>query len=261
MHQLFVSILLLLFLSACTATETITTTKNATTGQKLAFDPKSAAEIRVKLAILYIENKQMQQAKENLEKALEYQPKDADIYRVFAYYYQKVNENDKAEQLYKKSLSLDRKNSDTYNNYGAFLCKQKRYEEAEKAFLTAIEQTSYTNVADTYENAGLCAEEIKHLDKALFYYQYALSHNPNKLYLNLFLAKINISQKNYREAQLNLFNYQKQNGHSAESLWQWIRLSYATEKSASLNKYAALLLEKFPESHQALDYLNHEYYE
>jgi len=260
MQQLFFSILLVL-LTACTSSETTSTTKNATSGQKMALDPQGAAEIRVKLAILYIENKQMQQAKENLEKALAYQPEDANIYRVFAYYYQKVNENDKAEKLYKKSLSLDNKNSDTYNNYGTFLCKQKRYQEAENAFLTAIEQVSYTNVADTYENAGLCAEEISQLDKALFYYQYALSHNPNKLYLNLYLANINITQKNYQQAQLNLFNYQKHSGNSAESLWQWIRLSYATGKNASLNKYAALLLAKFPESNQALDYLNHGYYE
>ncbi len=261
MQQLFVSILCLLLLSACTSTEVTTTTKNTAAGQKMAFDPQAAAEIRVKLAIRFIENKDMQQAKQNLEKALEYQPKDANVYRVFAYYYEKVNEIEKAEQLYKKSLSLDRKNSDTYNNYGAFLCKEKRYEEAEEAFLTAVKQTSYTKVADTYENAGLCAEEAKNIDKAIFYYQYAFSHNPNKLYLQLFLAKLHITQKNYKEAQLNLINYQKRNGQTAESLWQWIRLSYAAEKSASLNKYAATLLEKFPESRQALDYLNHEYYQ
>ncbi|MGB5446439.1 MAG: type IV pilus biogenesis/stability protein PilW [Psychromonas sp.] len=261
MQQLFVSILLLLSLSACTSTEVTTTIKNSTAGQKVNFDAKAAADIRVKLAIRYIENKQMQLAQLNLEKALEFQPKDANVYRAFAYYYEKVNENEKAEQAYKKSLSLDRKNSDTYNNYGTFLCKQKRYEEAEKAFLTAIEQTSYTKVADTYENAGLCAEKVKNLDKAVFYYQYSLSHNPNKLYLNLYLARINITQKKYAEAQLNLLNYQKQSGNSAESLWQSIRLSYATQQSANLNKYAAVLLKKFPESHQALDYLNHGYYE
>ncbi|PKH02900.1 type IV pilus biogenesis/stability protein PilW [Psychromonas sp. MB-3u-54] len=261
MRQTFVSILLLLVLSACTSSATTTTTKNSGAGQKRTLDPKGASEIRVKLALVYLENKQMQQAKENLDKALAYQPKDATVYRVFAYYYQAVKENEKAEQMYKKSLSLDPQNSDTYNNYGTFLCQQKRYEEAENAFLTALEQLSYSNVADTYENAGLCAEEINHLDKALFYYQYSLAHNPNKLYLNLALAKINITQKNYKEAQLNLFNYQKQSAYSAESLWQWIRLSYATGKHAGLNKYAGILLETFPQSHQALDYLNHGYYE
>lgn len=261
MRQIFVSILLLLVMSACTTSETTTTSKNSAAGQKMALDKKGAAEIRVKLALVYLKNNQMQPAKENLEKALSYQPKDATIYRVFAYYYQAVNENEKAEQMYKKSLSLDQNNSDTYNNYGTFLCQQKRYEEAEKAFLTALEQLSYNNVADTYENAGLCAEKIKHLDKALYYYQYSLSHNPNKLYLNLEMAKINITQKNYKGAELNLYNYQKQRGYSAESLWQWIRLSYATGKDASLNKYAGILLETFPESHQALDYLNHGYYE
>ncbi|ABM03002.1 type IV pilus biogenesis/stability protein PilW [Psychromonas ingrahamii 37] len=261
MRQTFFSILLLLVLSGCTSSATTTTTKNTGAGQKMALDPEGASRIRVKLALVYLENKQMQQAKENLEKALEYQPKDATVYRVFAYYYQAVKENEKAEQMYKKSLSLDPKNSDTYNNYGTFLCQQKRYAEADKAFLTALEQLSYSNVADTYENAGLCAEEIKNLEKALFYYQSSLAHNPNKLYLNLVLTKINITKQNYTEAQLNLSNYQKQKGYSAESLWQWIRLSYATGQHANMNKYAGILLEKFPESHQALDYLNHGYYE
>jgi type IV pilus assembly protein PilF len=70
-----------------------------------------------------------------------------------------------------------------------------------------------------------------------------------------------ISKKDYKAARLSLFNFEKQNRASAESLWQWIRLSYATEKSASLNKYAGKLLTEFPESQQALDYLNHDYYE
>ncbi|MFT6926325.1 MAG: type IV pilus assembly protein PilF [Psychromonas sp.] len=261
MRQTFVSILLLLVLSACTSSATTTTTRNSAVGQKMSLDKKSASAIRVKLALVYLENKQMQLAKVNLEKALSYQPEDANVYRVFAHYYEAVNEIEKAEKMYKKSLSLDRNNSETYDNYGTFLCQQKRYDEAENAFLTALSQNHHSNVADIYENAGLCVEQINQLDKALFYYQSSLSHNPNKLYLNLSLARINITQKNYKEAQLNLFNYQKPNGHSAESLWQWIRLSYVTGNDASLNKYAGILLETFPESHQALDYLNHGYYE
>ncbi|MCG6200911.1 type IV pilus biogenesis/stability protein PilW [Psychromonas antarctica] len=260
MRQPIVILSLILLLSACVSTETTVTTKNGGAGNKMAFDPQGAADTRVKLALLYLQKNNMEQAKQNLEKALEYQPKDANIYRIFAYYYQRVNENNKAEELYEKSLSIDNKNPDTYNNYGTFLCGLGRYEEADRAFLTAVKQATYTAVANTYENAGVCAEKAGLAEKALFYYQYALSHNPNKYYLNLSLAKLNISKKDYKTARLNLFNYQKNNKASAESLWQWIRLSYATEKNASLNKYAGTLLEQFPESQQALDYLNHEYY-
>jgi len=257
----FVIFISLFMLTACVSTETTVTTKNSGAGQKITFDPQAAADTRVKLAMLYLQKDNMQQAKENIEKALEYQPDDAKIYRIFAYYYQRVNEQEKAEELYKKSLSLDPKNADTYNNYGTFLCKQGRYKEAETAFLTAVEQSSYSKVANTYENAGICAEKAEATEKALFYYQYALSHNPYKTYLNLSLAKLNMSKKEYKTARLNLFNFHKKNEKSATSLWLLVRLSYLTNKSASLTKYAGQLLQQFPESQQALDYLNHEYYE
>lgn len=259
--RLFVFLLTsVIFLCGCVSSETTVTANNSGAGNSTEFDPESAANTRIKLALVYLRNNNMQQAKQNLDKALEYQPNDANVHRIFAYYYQRVNENNTAEQFYKKSLRLDHKNADTYNNYGTFLCKLERYEEAEHAFLSAVAQTSYNQVANTYENAALCAEKAQVIDKAIFYYQYALSHNPNKSYIYLSLAKLNIDRKDYQAARLNLFNYQKKSKTNAECLWQWIRLSYATEKGASLSKYAGQLLEKFPNSQRALDYLNHEYY-
>lgn len=260
MRLFFVVLSSTLFLSACVSSETTVTTKNTGAAVKTTFDPKSAAETRVKLALVYLRKDDMQQAKENLDKALEYQPNNANIYRVYAYYSQRVNEDEDAEKYYKKSLSLDSKHPDTYNNFGTFLCRKERYEEAEKAFLTAIAQTSYSNVADTYENAAYCSEKAKDIDKAIYYYEYAQSHNPNKTSLNLSLAKLNIDKKHYDAALLNLFNFHKKSKATPESLWQSIRLSFATEKGASLTKYAGQLLQEFPESQRALDYLNHEYY-
>lgn len=260
MRLFCIALLSVLFLGACVSSETLITTKNTGAGYKMQLDPKGAAKTRVKLAVVYLSKDNMQQAKENLDKALEYQPNDANIYRVFAYYYQRVNEIELAEQHYQKSLRLDPNNADTYHNYGTFLCKQERYKKAEQYFLMAVKQLRYTGVSNTYENAALCAEKAGVTEKAIYYYQYALSHNPNKSYLNLSLAKINIDQKNYQAARLNLFNYQKKSKASAGSLWQWIRLSYKTEKGASLSRYAGMLLEQFPDSQRALDYLNHEYY-
>lgn len=246
-------------MTACVSSET--TTSNNPNSHSMAFDPKGAASTRVKLALLYIEKQQMQQAKENLDKALEYQPNDPNIYRIFAYYYQKVNEADKAENYYQKSLSLDAKNGDTYHNYGTFLCGIGDYHGAEEAFLKAVVQSNYNLVSRTYENAAICAEEDKNYKKAIFYYEYALSHSPKSNYINLSLAKLNISQADHHAAKLNLFTFERTSQPTAESLWQWVRLSYATSKEASLSKYAGLLLAQFPDSQQALNYLNNEYYD
>ena len=260
MRLLFVFLSFSLMLGGCVTSETVVTTKNGGGGKPTEFDPEGAAETRVKLALVYLRSDSMQAAKENLDLALKYQPNDSDVLRIFAYYYQRVNEFETAEEYYKKSLRSDPKNADAYNNYGTFLCKLERYEEAETAFLKAVDITTYANVANTYENAAVCAEKAQAFEKAAFYYEYALSHNPNKSYINLSLAKLNIDRKDYGAARLNLFNYQRKSKVSAESLWQWIRLSYATEKGASLSKYAGQLLEQFPDSKRALDYLNHEYY-
>jgi len=248
-------------LSACVSTETTVTTKNTGSGGKMQFNPDAAAKTRLKLALLYLQKKNMSKAKENIDKALKYQPNNADVYRVFGYYFQQVQEYNKAEEMFKKSLSLDKNNAITYSTYGTFLCQQGRYQEADEAYSSALKQLSYTGMAKTYENAGICSEKAGSLDKAIYYFQFALSHNPNNFNLQLTLARLSITQKDYKAARLNLLNFQKENKASAESLWQWIRLSYATGKNASLSKYAGELLTEFPDSQQALDYLDHDYYE
>ncbi|MEL0629889.1 type IV pilus biogenesis/stability protein PilW [Psychromonas aquatilis] len=260
MYFLILTLSSIFILSACVSSET-TTMLNTPVAQKQTFDPVAAADTRIKLALLYLQNKQMQLAKENLDTALGYQPNDAKIYRVYAYYFQQVNETDKAEAFYKKSLYLDDSNGDTYNNYGTFLCALERYDEAEAAFLEAINSKNYAKIARSYANAAICAEKGGFNQKAIHYYESALSYSPNSYELYLSLAKLNITEKHYKAAETNLFMFQKHSTVTAESLWEWMRLSYASGNKASFTRYSEQLLEQFPESQQALNYLNNGYYD
>lgn len=247
-------------ISACVSSET-TTTLNNPNGLKMKFDAKAAAETRIKLALLYLENKQIQQAKENLDKALQYQPNNANVFRIFAYYYQQVNNHTKADEFYKKSLFLDSENGDTYHNYGAFLCTQGNYPEAQYAFLKAINSPNYLHIADSYLNASICAEVEGNVEKAIYYGEHALSYNPTNINLNLFLAKLNITVKKYKAAKLNLITFQRDSKPTAESLWQWIRLNFAEKNEVSVSKHGEQLLKLFPGSPQVLNYVNKKYYD
>jgi len=260
MRFLFCTLFAALLVSACVSSET-TTTLNNPSGLKAEFDAKAAAQTRIKLALLYLQNKQMRQAKENLDIALQYQPNNANVLQIFAYYYQQVNENNKAEEFYNKSLSEDPQNGDTYHNYGAFLCGQGRYKEAENAFLMAIKLPNYTRIAESYQNAAICAEAAKNLEKAIYYGEYALSYNPSNINLNLFLAKLNITVKKYQAAKLNLITFQHDSKATAESLWQWVRLSYAEGNETSVSKHGEQLTKLFPGTPQVLNYVNKKYYE
>ena len=103
-----------------------------------SVDKTAAARSRLALALKYIEIKNYQQAKINLDKAVHYEPNDADIYLAYAYYYQKVKEHKQAEKAYLHALNLAPNNGNTHNNFGVFLCGRARFDEAESEFLTAI---------------------------------------------------------------------------------------------------------------------------
>ena len=65
MRQL-IAISLILLLSACVSSETTITKKNSGSVKNTEFDPKAAADIRVKLAVGHLQKNNMQKAKENL---------------------------------------------------------------------------------------------------------------------------------------------------------------------------------------------------
>ena len=156
---------------------------------------------------------------------------------------------------------MDPLNADTQHNYATLLCTQGDYQQAEQAFLKAINTPNYLQTAASYQNAAYCEEAAGDLIKAIDYATLALSYAPNKINLNLFLAKLNITVKKYQAAKSNLFTFQRHSEPTAESLWQWVRLSYAEGNKASVTKYGEQLTQLFPGTPQVLNYVNKKYYD
>jgi len=260
MRYFYCAFFSLFLLSACVTSET-TTTLNNPHAVAVDFDPVAAAQTRIELALLYLQTQQMAQAKDSLDKALQYQPNNAQALGVLAYYYQQVNDEKHAIAYYEKSLLLDPLNADTQHNYATLLCTQGDYQQAEQAFLKAINTPNYLQTAASYQNAAYCEEAAGDLIKAIDYATLALSYAPNKINLNLFLAKLNITVKKYQAAKSNLFTFQRHSEPTAESLWQWVRLSYAEGNKASVTKYGEQLTQLFPGTPQVLNYVNKKYYD
>jgi type IV pilus assembly protein PilF len=146
----------------------------------LSFDQEDAAKSRLLLGLGYLHNNNYPQAKFNLDKALEYAPKRADVHYSLAYYYQAVGESKQAEESYKISLDIEPDNPDTLNNYGVFLCDLGNYEEALIQFKLAITIPSYTQVAQSYENMALCVLKANDFTNAINYLNTSYQHNPKR---------------------------------------------------------------------------------
>jgi len=258
MRYIYGIVFSLFLLSACVTSET-TTTLNNPKGISVDFNPVAAAKTRVELALLYLQNQQIAQAKDSLDKALKYQPNNAEVLSALAYYYQKVNDEQNAIKTYQASLLLDPLNGNTWHNYGSFLCIKGHYQQAENAFLKAINTPDYLQTSASYENAAYCQEASGNVIKAIEYATLALSYNPKKSNLNLFLAKLNITVKKYQAARLNLLSFQRNSAPTAESLWQWVRLSHAEGNKANVSKHGEALIKLFPGTPQVLNYVNKKY--
>jgi type IV pilus assembly protein PilF len=182
------------------------------------FDRLKASKTRVSLGLTYLKNGNFSQAKFNLDKALGFAPKSAEANFAMAYYYQKVEEQEKAEQAYQLAMELDPNNADIANSYGAFLCVKGDYQKAKTYFLKAVNTSNYISSAQTYENLAICSQSQGQPLDAVEYLRSAVNHQPgraNSLYL---LTQALIDTAQYTEARQTLRRYEKVSPVSAQSL-------------------------------------------
>lgn len=81
-----------------------------------------AGQTRLQLGLEYLQQGDMDAARQNLEKALDAAPQDYRTQLGMALYEQRIGENAAAEQRYRQALKLAPGNGTVLNNYGAFLC-------------------------------------------------------------------------------------------------------------------------------------------
>ena len=121
------------------------------------FDRQQAAKARVELGLAYLAQQNVQQAKQNLDKAHAYAPDYYLVHSALAYFYQSQGDAEQAQKAYLKAIDSDNKQGDVYNNYGTFLCANGEFNAAYKQFNSALNSPNYYHQADTYENIALCA--------------------------------------------------------------------------------------------------------
>ncbi|NTS75487.1 type IV pilus biogenesis/stability protein PilW [Catenovulum sp. SM1970] len=249
---LFFVVLFTLTLSAC-----VTETRYVGSDEpvnKTDVNPVEVAKTRMALGLQYIKVGNYSQAKFNLDKALAAAPNLPEVHYSLAYYYQIVNELDNANNAYKRVLELDPENGDALNNYGAFLCQNGKIVEAEQYFLLAVEQDDYIREEQTYVNLGVCLLEHGGTEKALGYFDKALSHNPYSGKALVELADYHFSQGDVVEAKNYLKRYERAAKLTARSLWLGYRIAEQQGESHIAKQYGQSLIRYHANSKEAQEY-------
>lgn len=239
----------LLFLAACSTT----TLHHQQASQKNLSSEKNptAADYNVQLGMSYLNQGDIQRAKQKLLLAEKQAPQSAQTLDAMAFFSENTGDNQKAQQYYLQAITVAPKDGSAQNNYGTFLCRTKQFQQADQHFMLAVQDPNYLKTAEVYENAGLCAMQIPDNAKALTYFQKAIAQDPRRAMAYLELGQLTYQQRNYPQAQQYFDSYAKlKSDLGPEGLWLGIRLARKLNDAASAGRYALLLQSEYPHSQE-----------
>lgn len=232
-------IMLVSILSGCLSTQTGSSSS--------VPDPFAAAKNRLALGLTYLKSNNFQQAKFNIDKALDFAPRYADAHYGLAYYYQQVGENKLADESYLIALNLDSENAEIANSYGAFLCAQERYEEAEAYFNIAIDNQSYLSTSQSYENLAICSQSQGDTFAAIDYLNKALNFEPTRQKSLYLLAELYASQNQHEKAQATIKSYERVVGPNPDSMFLSFDVGLSQGDVQKARGWLNVLSSRYPE--------------
>jgi type IV pilus assembly protein PilF len=194
---------LLLCATLLTACSTVGSSGNTAAEEK----KKKIASINIELGMGYLEEKNIQRAKEKFLEALDADPSLPEVQYSLAYFYEATGDLQQANTCYLKAIALAPKRGDSQNNYGTYLCRMGEYRKSIKHFRIALQDPTYLDTAGAYENAGVCALKIPDPKQALTYFNHAILQDANHPVSLINAAELEYKRGNYSAARKRLRDY------------------------------------------------------
>jgi type IV pilus assembly protein PilF len=218
MTRIVLALLLALLVSSC---QSMKTPQGANTDNGTS----ELVQRHLDLAIGYLRNRDYQRAKEKLAKALDIEPKNADVHATYGLVFQLEGEIDLAEEYFKQAVRYDPQSAQIRNSYGAFLFSENRFHEAVDQLSKASEDRFYSNRPMVFENLGVAYKRIGNPEDAEYAFTRATQLNPQQPRALIELGEIRFDERNYVESRGYYRRYSQVGPSTAKSLWLCVRLS------------------------------------
>jgi type IV pilus assembly protein PilF len=205
-----------------------------------------AASINVQLGLSYLQQGNVELARDKLERALSQNPKDPAVHTAVASLYDRLGDDTKAEEHFRKALHLSPQDPTVQNYFGVFLCKKGRYRDGEKMLRSAANSPLYQTPEVALSNAGVCLRNAGQLDTAEAYFRRAVELRPQFAEGWLQLAEVNFSRDKYPEARDCLQRHLNLARVSSTALWLGLRIERALGNKVQAEAYSRRLKAEFP---------------
>jgi type IV pilus assembly protein PilF len=232
---------------------------SSTSSQLHAQKQKDAAAYNVQLGIAYMNQGDLERAKDKLDRALEEDPDSADVHSARAALFARLHNADKADAEFRTALRLAPHDPRMVNNYAVYLCQSGRTDEGVKRFLEAAHNALYPTPEAAYTNAGVCLRAAKRDDEARADFAQALQVKPNFAEAEFQLANLQFDHHEFASARAGIDGFIGTYNATADLLLLGVRVARAQNDRLGAQRYARKLQLDFPDAEQtrALAALDH----
>ena len=222
-----------------------------TAAKKKTEKAHEAAIYNVQLGVAYMNQGDLERAKDKLDRALTQDPDSADVHSARATLYARLGNKDKADAEFRSALRLAPHDPRMVNNYAVYLCQNGRNDEGVKRFLEAARNPLYPTPEAAYTNAGVCLRATKRDDEARAAFMHALQIRPNFAEAQFQLANLQFEHGEFAPARAGIDSFIGTYNATADLLLLAVRVARAQGDRVAAQRYARKLQLDFPGTDQA----------
>jgi type IV pilus assembly protein PilF len=210
-----------------------------------------AAIYNVQLGLAYMNQGELERAKDKLDRAVTQDPDNPDVHSARATLFARLNQKDKADEEFREALRLAPHDPRMVNNYAVYLCQNGRSDEGVKRFLEAARNPLYPTPEAAYTNAGVCLRAAKRDDEARVNFTRALQLKPNFAEAAFQLANLQFDHGELAPARAGIDSFIATYNATADLLLLGVRVARAQNDRLGAQRYARRLQLDFPGTDQA----------
>lgn len=218
-------------------------------------DADRRARVRLELAAAYLARGQSETALDEVKLALQARADLPEAFDLRGLVYASLGQPRLAEESFQRALQLAPRSADTLHNYGWVLCQQQRYAEADALFQRALEQPQGTQRLRTLGAQGVCLARSGRLPDAERVLSRAYELDPSNPAMAFNLAEVLYRRGEFDRARFYIRRVNAVSGQvNAQTLWLAARIERRLGDLRGEQAMGRQLLERFPQSPEALQY-------
>ncbi|MEX0603159.1 MAG: type IV pilus biogenesis/stability protein PilW [Marinobacter sp.] len=214
----------------------------------------------VQLATAYIDQGNLDRARDHLERALEIKPDSASALAAMGLIYQREGDSQLARESFVKAVGNDGSYTRGRVFYGAFLFEQTDFDGAKAQFLKASTDTGYEDRGSVFFNLGRIHQRLGETESAINAFQRSVELTRGEPRALLALSTTLVETGSYTEASryysqlMRAMQGNRQMQHSPESLLTGIQIARYFDEWDREASLALVLKNQYPKSDQYQHY-------